>query len=219
MMAVYQDFHSALLARTVEFRDHHFMTHIVMSTLDLILEGTTSLSRDTATGINPPVSTVAHECLRGGIKNIDPYVQRFLNGADRQVMVRYKEISSLPTDTPISQHMNTLVANDGIAPQIEVAMKRIVERSMEYFRPTLSAIIPHTIDPMTVPDIAIVGSNAPAVFVRPYSFSRPGIINPIVAGFMISTVMARVSTADSFVCAGVQSALWRSSKYAVLTGD
>ena len=115
--------------------------------------------------------------------------------------------------------MKTFVANDGIAPQIEVAIKRIVDRSIEYLRPTLSASIPQTIDPRTVPDIAMVGSNAPAVFVRPYSFKRPGMMNPIVAGFMISTVMARVSTADSFVCAGDQSALCNSSKYAVFKSD
>lgn len=111
--------------------------------------------------------------------------------------------------------MKTFVANDGIAPQIEVAIKRIVDRSIEYLRPTLSASIPHTMDPRTVPDIAMVGSSAPAVLVRPYSLKRPGMMNPIVAGFMMSTVMAKVSTADSFVCAGVQSALCNNSKYAV----
>ena len=40
------------------------------------------------------------------------------------------------------------------------------------------------------------------------------MMNPIVAGFMISMVMASVSTAASLVCAYVHSALWRSSKYA-----
>lgn len=38
------------------------------------------------------------------------------------------------------------------------------------------------------------------------------MINPIVAGFMMSMVMARVSTADSFVCAYVHSELCSSSK-------
>ena len=117
-----------------------------------------------------------------------------------------------PTETPISQHMKTFVAKEGIAPQIEVAIKRIVESKIEYFLPTRSARTPQIIDPTTVPDIATVGRTAPSVFVKPYSLSRPGIIKPIVAGFMMSIVIASVSTADSFVCAGVQAALCSSSK-------
>lgn len=125
-----------------------------------------------------------------------------------------KKLRNLPTETPISQHIKTLVAKEGIAPQIEVAMNRIVESRIEYFLPTRSAMKPQIRDPTTVPDIATVGSTAPSVLVRPYSASRPGIIKPIVAGFIMSIVIASVSTADSFVCAGVQSALCSSSKYA-----
>ena len=106
------------------------------------------------------------------------------------------------------------VGKEGMAPQIEVAIKRIVESRIEYFLPTRSAMKPQIMDPKTVPDIATVGSTAPCVLVKPYSVSKPGIIKPIVAGFIMSIVIASVSTADSFVCAGVQSALCSSSKYA-----
>jgi hypothetical protein len=125
-----------------------------------------------------------------------------------------KNLRCIPTETPISQHIKTFVGKEGIAPQIEVAMKRIVESRIEYFLPTRSAMKPQITDPITVPDIATVGSTAPWVLVKPYSASRPGIIKPIVAGFIMSIVIASVSTADSFVCAGVQSALCSSSKYA-----
>jgi hypothetical protein len=35
-----------------------------------------------------------------------------------------------PTDTPISQHMNTFDAKFGMAPQMDVATKSTVERRM-----------------------------------------------------------------------------------------
>ena len=54
---------------------------------------------------------------------------------------------SPPTDTPINQHMNTFVGKLGMAPQMLVAMKRTVERRMEYRRPTRSAMNPHKMDP------------------------------------------------------------------------
>jgi hypothetical protein len=79
----------------------------VIRTLDLTLEGTTSLKSETDTGINPP------------------------------------------TETPINQHMKTLVGKEGIAPQIDVAINRIVERRMEYLLPTRSAKKPHKREPRT----------------------------------------------------------------------
>ena len=78
-----------------------------------------------------------------------------------------------PTDTPMSQHMNTFVSNDGIAPQILVAINSIVDNNIEYLLPTRSARNPHTMDPRTVADMAIVGSLAPSVLDIPYSFNNP----------------------------------------------
>jgi hypothetical protein len=72
-----------------------------------------------------------------------------------------KNLGCIPTETPISQHIKTFVAKEGIAPQIEVAMKSIVESRIEYFLPTRSAMKPQITDPITVPDIATVGSTAP----------------------------------------------------------
>ena len=101
------------------------------------------------------------------------------------------------------------VGKEGMAPQIEVAIKRIVESRIEYFLPTRSAMKPQIMDPKTVPDIATVGSTAPCVLVKPYSVSKPGIIKPIVAGFIMSIVIASVSTADSnrvaFLTKGLES--------------
>ena len=78
-----------------------------------------------------------------------------------------------PTETPISQHIKTFVAKDGIAPQIDVAMNKIVDNKIEYRLPTLSARTPHTTDPITVADIAIVGNIAPCVLVNLYSCKSP----------------------------------------------
>lgn len=148
-------------------------------------------------------------CIHASAR-ISAEIQDMQSGRERVM----KKLRNLPTETPISQHIKTFVAKEGIAPQIEVAIKRIVESRIEYFLPTRSAMKPQIRDPMTVPDIATVGSTAPCVLVKPYSASRPGIIKPIVAGFIMSIVIASVSTADSLVCAGVQSALCSSSKYA-----
>ena len=73
--------------------------------------------------------------------------------------------------------MNTFVSKDGIAPQILVAMNSIVDNNIEYLLPTRSARNPHTMDPRTVADMAIVGSLAPSVLDIPYSFKRPKEIN------------------------------------------
>ena len=69
--------------------------------------------------------------------------------------------------------MNTFVSKDGIAPQILVAMNSIVDNNIEYLLPTRSARNPHTMDPRTVADMAIVGSLAPSVLDIPYSFNNP----------------------------------------------
>ena len=69
--------------------------------------------------------------------------------------------------------MNTFVSNDGIAPQILVAINSIVDNNIEYLLPTRSARNPHTMDPRTVADMAIVGSLAPSVLDIPYSFNNP----------------------------------------------
>ena len=56
----------------------------------------------------------------------------FLLRHDRENRNKSRIRAYVPTDTPMSQHMNTLVGKEGMAPQMEVAMKRMVESRMEY---------------------------------------------------------------------------------------
>jgi hypothetical protein len=56
------------------------------------------------------------------------------------------------------KHMPTFQASEGIAPQIEVPTNMTAERRIVAFRPYMSASVPQTTDPMTVPTSAEKGN-------------------------------------------------------------
>jgi len=67
-------------------------------------------------------------------------------------------------------------------------------------------MMPHTIDPITVPERAKNGTSEAVFFATPYSAIMPGTVNPRLAGFMMSMIRAMTSTDISFQCAAPSGA-------------
>jgi hypothetical protein len=70
----------------------------------------------------------------------------------------------------------------------------------------MSARMPHTTDPVTVPSNAKKGTSDTVALGTPYSMIMPGTVNPSAAGFMMSMIRATTSTAISPQCAGPRCA-------------
>jgi hypothetical protein len=62
-------------------------------------------------------------------------------------------------------------------------------------------MMPQTTEPMTVPLSAKKGTSEALAFGTPYSLTMPGMVNPRLAGFMMSMISAMTSTLISTQCA------------------
>src|SRR4051812_46448013 len=107
---------------------------------------------------NPPCSTTSHP--------------RFFAGMD-SVISAYTIGSIPPADMPMMVHMNRFQPNEGMKPQIDVAMNRIDARRMAARLPTRSASTPQINDPTVVPVNANSGSIAARDVRIPYSALVP----------------------------------------------
>jgi len=100
-----------------------------------------------------------------------------------------------PAAAPIKKHMPTFHQKLGMAPHMEVPINMTEESNMEARRPYKSASAPQTNEPVTVPASAANGSQATVCRPTPYSTRMPGVTKPRLAGFMMSTMSARLSKA------------------------
>ena len=67
-------------------------------------------------------------------------------------------------------------------------------------------MMPHTIEPTTVPVSAKNGTSEAVALGTPYSLTMPGMVKPRLAGFIMSMISAITSTAISIQCARVSGA-------------
>lgn len=103
--------------------------------------------------------------------------------------------------------MNKFHAKEGMAPQIAVPTNIKEEITIALRRPSVSAIRPQMTEPTAVPVSAVIASQLADCRVMPYSSAIPGMTKPKVAGFMMSTTSATISTMNSVPCARVSGAL------------
>src|SRR4051794_20455830 len=92
------------------------------------------------------------------------------------------------------KHMPTFHASEGIAPQIDVPTNITADSKIEALRPRMSAMMPQTIEPTTLP-VSAANENDDAVGLSPwYSAIMPGRVKRRLAGFMMSMMTAITST-------------------------
>ncbi len=65
----------------------------------------------------------------------------------------------------------------------------------------MSAMMPQTTEPMTVPVRAKKGTSEAVALGTPYSLTMPGMVKPRLAGFMMSMISAITSTLIRVQCA------------------
>ena len=110
------------------------------------------------------------------------------------------------------KHIARFHSNEGIAPQIAVAMNMIADSRIAARRPNRSPRRPQTTEPTVVPISAHKASFAAVCLEMSYSTVMPGMTKPSVAGFITSITSATTSTATRVQCArlsATRSAMWK----------